>query len=1827
MSKEKLAITSPFRSSISSSSPSFSSPKTHSPFLFDDEWQLIDSKAEVKTEVKAEVTITKHKPKKSINHLPQFPACISYTEYVEKHGVPFAEPPLLAVSDKPLASAEEKPSEEKSPVSRKGERKKLTPTIIYPLQTINFKTLLGATSQAILAFGRKIGIKVETMDATAVLEQLQLITSIDSSFTARLKAVWLLLNSWHKARLLAPTPWPPGLNKDAVFIWPCGNANQQNKLQELRSAFWLNEKDSQQLIDALLVIEALKRCVAAFDNYELNTVQYPADSKSEVAVDDEEQPLLESKQSSPQIDEGSIELQQLNPLDAAIQHTLKELNHPEQPGGARDAKSSVIWLAQMMVRYSKELPVPDVSDLDPERTKENPLLRQHWKQYWQIPKYWRKLYIEVLQQSGQQEKTNEVTDFLMHAPDKAGWRLSTDLELATWQKSLRELCEQAPCSELPPKAKARIAAGKEVWLQWVENNQILWAPLKSKYISVIFDSKHQLKVKGNKIGNHRVYALENDKFFLKFFPEQPVTELIVTTIDRQLGINGTPQQQLFAVHHAPLKMNDGTTYGVHVTQSAALLSQAVQGFNLSHDVLKRDPQKLEDLDFKSFVAAFLRVLLTNPEDDKSNDYFCVPIPGTSRFRLVRIDNERAFLEPFKLQKGVVLDNKELLVKSIIYCMDQMYVSWNKDAQLLEFLDNFRQIRPIDLVESLIGTLEQLQPQWMSTFSKEVIAQHARCQEPFISLPLVFVPPKCETILFQRLSLLQSYLHRLQPEEITAMRLLELIQPKLAALYKPAFDKWSCKPTEAHKHVSDRFQKVAGKYYKSPKKDKGGKENKDSKEEGGYQSTLTGSTVLSITLNEELPDQPKTEEDRQKLEHFALDIRAQRKHAISEAVKRVEQLQAIQHEEIRQGLLAMAEQSQIDFRRLLNIAGQEIVLSLLFPEGIKASDLSTKQQEFLLSTLTGVVLPWLNLKPFQDILVNKRLKLFFKDSGNDVCKGFAVIDISGCNKLTSDALEIVADNCPSLQQLYINNINWTEVFIPGLPALTAVELNNAQALTKFEIAYLPCLQRLSLQNNISLTMLKAPMSRRAAAMGGLLGANFGIVGLGIAAAPFTFGISIAVSTVVGAVLGKEAAKRKTGFDLRTGVWIIPSLNQLNTVGCRSLTEVAFRVNRPEHLQWFANGCEQLQIVGPFAGWLIFQAWRQALDPKYRELEMNISNFVTWIRSAERTKQASLLRSFAKWLAYQYGPATWRDEREAAPHYQALIEKADAPISRVLPLLEAGLKGKGSRWDFTAYYLTLEETLAITMVLCLRTKVSGLQFGQSFDPVELWALAKALHDNKTLTAIDIDLENTGEVYQEIKRHLQRNRNLVVQSLQAIATNDLSKWYKLKEHGASIDQMAGSWGEAYRGYTPLMVAVQSGRPEIIALLLLETSDEVLLAQAGQRNEAICAFEAVDDIAFRRQTALQMAIALHKDKPEQAATYQLVIEQIIQAHQSRNLPLPDEAKPWFNGSKDEVADSKMSDKPQTLLPTATPIVLFQEEALCQHIEADYRLREYCNEVTARLTEILTASATLRSGKVAHGGDGLDAGISAMSAGCKGILKVLKLLGKATKIIPVVGGAVELVADGAKFISEKHKHRADARIARWTTNPLEISYLGIAIARRMTLLRERDLFAGAKGAKSLEGQIRHSESIDWREFCEDTTLSEGQVLALWDTANIIKVMDEGSPGSTSIQLNVRIAAHTEQLLKVFCQENQLVYNGFGGYKMADSKSSSSSLIAPQGPMTMFGKATQVTGSVIKEQQQSGGEQRAIGQVVEDPGSRMLAGTQGGKLSGKAESTSAPALN
>ena len=133
-------------------------------------------------------------------------------------------------------------------------------------------------------------------------------------------------------------------------------------------------------------------------------------------------------------------------------------------------------------------------------------------------------------------------------------------------------------------------------------------------------------------GRHRVYPIilrkgEPPKFWVKIYPEQPALDYLVTELDRRLGIEGTPTFELVKFEHG------GRT-------SAAVLTSAVQGDSLQK-LLNENPADLQKkLSLSTFVQVLLRVLLTNPEDDKGDDYFL-----TKDGELIRIDNERAFCLP------------------------------------------------------------------------------------------------------------------------------------------------------------------------------------------------------------------------------------------------------------------------------------------------------------------------------------------------------------------------------------------------------------------------------------------------------------------------------------------------------------------------------------------------------------------------------------------------------------------------------------------------------------------------------------------------------------------------------------------------------------------------------------------------------------------------------------------------------------------------------------------------------------------------------------------------------------------------------------------------------------------------------------------------------------------------------------------------------------------------------------------------------------------------------------------------------------------------------
>jgi hypothetical protein len=217
-------------------------------------------------------------------------------------------------------------------------------------------------------------------------------------------------------------------------------------------------------------------------------------------------------------------------------------------------------------------------------------------------------------------------------------------------------------------------------------------------------------------GNHRVYPIQISSrvyFWVKVYPEQPASEFLVTELDRRLGVWGTPYMELVKFHHG------GRT-------SVAVLTSAVSGVNLQ-TVIDKTPAQLQWLSFASFVKTLLRVLLTNPEDDKGDDYFLTPQADGSHM-LMRIDNERAFFQPSSSSQKLLFKSEHLVIKSIIYCLEQMQWSWD-DPTVVEVVEDFLRLQPVALISDLLQTADQLHDGWNELFSSKEVAAHFGCKDP------------------------------------------------------------------------------------------------------------------------------------------------------------------------------------------------------------------------------------------------------------------------------------------------------------------------------------------------------------------------------------------------------------------------------------------------------------------------------------------------------------------------------------------------------------------------------------------------------------------------------------------------------------------------------------------------------------------------------------------------------------------------------------------------------------------------------------------------------------------------------------------------------------------------------------------------------------------------------------------------------------------------------------------------------------------------------------------------------------------------------------------
>lgn len=115
-------------------------------------------------------------------------------------------------------------------------------------------------------------------------------------------------------------------------------------------------------------------------------------------------------------------------------------------------------------------------------------------------------------------------------------------------------------------------------------------------------------------------------------------------------------------------------------------------------------------------------------------------------------------------------------------------------------------------------------------------------------------------------------------------------------------------------------------------------------------------------------------------------------------------------------------------------------------------------------------------------------------------------------------------------------------------------------------------------------------------------------------------------------------------------------------------------------------------------------------------------------------------------------------------------------------------------------------------------------------------------------------------------------------------------------SVNQIiTGKINYVHEGYTPLMLAVQTGDSTMVTIMLAYTLDLFLLSKTPERNSTL-----------PNQTALQIAIQLHKQTPTKAVAFANIIRQLINAYREYGFAIPTEGIAWLAEFGHSAAEAK---------------------------------------------------------------------------------------------------------------------------------------------------------------------------------------------------------------------------------------------------------------------------------------------------------------------------------
>jgi HEAT repeat protein len=598
---------------------------------------------------------------------------------------------------------------------------------------------------------------------------------------------------------------------------------------------------------------------------------------------------------------------------------------------------------------------------------------------------------------------------LAYQPNPDGWYPAMEEENNQWLKVFSTLFQTNATAEMIQAAKQKNAVvvrcgnlhgGLGV------NEYLLQDAVRDQ----LFEKNGQPKAKpNNQRGRHVVLKVihQGQIFWFKFTPEQSGTEYAVNRLARHIGDQGTPMTQVIKICHG--------------TQSEGIAVQVaphVEGLTLE-ETLQKYPERLLQLDPSSFAETLLRVLLTNPEDDKGDDYFLSPNEAKKEsFRLKRIDNERAFYDPTEM-KGMLKKNEALQVKSMLYCLQQMQQPLSQAV-----LSRFLELDPMLVLQGWLNELQLEHQRYQSLFTDKDIETHFGIKEPG---PCLLGIPIAEGLIEELLTRLDSMqqvvrLAKEQGRAVIGMDLLKVVQPTLADFYADAF---KAIPDSKPEAALQRFDLVTKNLYQRSNT-------------GVRESRIQSAKAITQSLR--LKTKLSTD--------VVLQMVRGKQNSPTQGLETLQTLQSKKLEDIKQGLLSEnskeAKTAITQFQKL--VVRQRLQLFKELVDQHQLQPLTASQQITLLQAMAGIPFHELSLQTFRQVLTDKLLQPILENAGAHLIK----LDLRDCVLVTDSTIQLIAECCPNLSYLGLETKNKVRVINGTFLKLNVLDVNDCAELTRIEI---------------------------------------------------------------------------------------------------------------------------------------------------------------------------------------------------------------------------------------------------------------------------------------------------------------------------------------------------------------------------------------------------------------------------------------------------------------------------------------------------------------------------------------------------------------------------------------------------------------------------------------------------------------------------------------------------------------------------------------------------------------------------------------------------------